>query len=227
VIKAAPALAGSAPWPVPYGIDKMPAGAASLDRFPRLLLHPGKALRLNDEAFELPPPAIGQEAVSTDIRLTDHLKRLSGTWNRPATLFIDNYFDHLRQVVAAHRAAIEQHLAPMAGLFAPEDVLYSAPLPLPRALPPLPDGESLMVDMLFWLGGRAEAVLFAPSPLLPAAERRRRERLAAAGIGVTVLTAGELAGPGVFAALLGEQGRAFWRDELLPSAPGGPRLPPF
>jgi hypothetical protein len=223
----APALAGTAPWPVPYGVDKAPAGPASLDHVSRVPLYPGKVLRLNDEAFELPPPAIGQEAVSTDIRLTDHLKRLSGTWNRPATLFIDNYFDHLRQVIAAHRAAIEEHLAPAAGLFAPEDVLYSAPLPLPRALPPLPDGGSVMVDMLFWLGGRAEAVLLAPSPLLPAAERRRREHLAAAGLGVTVVTAGELAGPGIFTALLGEQGRTFWQDERLPSAPGGPRLPPF
>lgn len=223
----APALAGPAPWWMPYGVDKAPAGPASLDRFPHLLLYPGKVLRLNDEAFELPPPAIGQEAVATDIRLADHLKRLSGAWNRSATLFIDGYFEHLRQVIAAHRTAIVEHLAPVAGLFAPEDMLYSAPLPLPRAVPPLPDGESVMVDMLFWLGGRVEAVLFAPSPLLPTAERRRRERLAAADIGVTVLTAEELAEPDTFAALLGEPGRAFWRDERLPSAPGGPRLPPF
>jgi hypothetical protein len=227
VSEATPALAGPAPWPVPYGVDKASMGAASLDHLPQVHLHPGKVLRLNDEAFELPPPAIGQEAVATDIRLADHLKRLSGGWNRSATLFIDGYFEHLRQVIAVHRAAIEQHLAPVAGLFAPEDVLYSAPLPLPRALTPLSSGESVMVDMMFWLGGRAETVLFAPSPLPPAAERRRRERLAAASIGVTVLTAGELAEPDTFAALLGEQGRAFWQDEPLPSAPGGPRLPQF
>lgn len=220
-----PAFAGRAPLLVPYGADKAPADSGSLLHLPRMPLRPGEALCLNDEAFELPPPAIGQ-VDTLDVRLAGHLKRLAGGWNRNAALFIDLYFAHLHAVIAAHRAEIARRLAPMAGLFAPEDVLYSAPLPLPRALVPLED-DWVPVDMLFWLGKRVEAVLFAPSPLTPAAERCRRERLAAAGIGVTVLSAADMAKAGTFPALLGEDGAAFWRDDTLPAAPGGPKLPEF
>lgn len=226
----AEAPAGPAPMVVAYGTGKPPAEAAGLVNLPRVRLHPGEVLRLNSEEFDLPPPVVGQEMVATDIRLADHLKHLSGGWNRIAVLFIDGYFAHLRAVIADHRQEIARRLGPVAGLFAPEDMLYSAPLPLPRAqLPPAESGgsEHVPVDVFFWLGGYAEAVLFAPSALMPAAERRRRERLAAAGIRFTCLTAGDIARPATFAALLGETGGAFWRDDALPIAPGAPRLPAF
>ncbi|MBS7534047.1 hypothetical protein KHC28_10300 [Ancylobacter sonchi] len=211
-----------------YGVDRAPADPSRFDDLLRMRLLPGEVLRLNDEAFDLPPPAIGQEKVATDLRLAEHLKRLAGGWNRSAAQFIGGYVAHLHAVIAAHREEVAERLRPMAGLFAPEDVLYSAPLPLPRALLPLDDGGGAVpVDMFFWLGGRAEAVLFTPSPLLPTAERRRRERLAAAGIGVTVLAAADLAKPDAFADLLGERGNDFWRDEVFPVAPGAPRLPDF
>ncbi|GLK84761.1 hypothetical protein [Ancylobacter defluvii] len=223
--------AGPAPMVVAYGTGKPPAEAAGLVNLPRVQLHLGEVLRLNSEEFDLPPPVIGQETVAPDIRLADHLKHLSGGWNRTAVRFIDGYFAHLRAVIADHRQEIAQRLGPVAGLFAPEDMLYSAPLPLPRTLLPLPSDsggdEHIPVDMFFWLGGYAEAVLFAPSTLMPAAERRRRERLAAAGIRVTCLPAGDIARPETFAALLGETGGAFWRDDALPVAPGAPRLPAF
>jgi hypothetical protein len=221
-----PALAGTPPL-IAYGADKASASA----NFPRVPLHPGELLRLSSEHFDLPAPAIGQESVPVDIRLADHLKRLSGGWSRAASLFIDGYFAHLREVIAAHQAEIAARLAPMAGLFAPEDVLYSAPLPLPRALLPLANDEGgadqVPVDVLFWLGDEAKAVLFAPSPLTPGAERRRRERLESAGIDLRVLTARDLENGETYAALLGEKGGAFWRDEVLPIAPGAPRLPAF
>ncbi|MBS7541865.1 hypothetical protein [Ancylobacter oerskovii] len=223
-------LAGSPPL-VFYGLDKAPQDAGRFDHLPRVPLLPGEALRLNAEAFDLPAPAIGQD-IAPGPRLAGHLKHLSGNWSRLGGLFIDGYFAHLQGLIAAHRAEIAARWAAMAGLFAPEDVLYSAPLPLPRALLPLPaEGggiDHVPVDMFFWLGaGHAKAVLFAPSPLLPAAERRRRERLAAAGLEVRVLAAADLARPGAFADLLGERGNGFWRDEVLPAAPGAPRLPEF
>lgn len=228
---AAEAPSGPVPMVVAYGASKPPAEAAGLVNLPRVRLHPGEVLRLNSEDFELPLPVIGQEKVATDLCLADHLKHLSGGWNGTAVRFIDGYFAHLRRVVADHREEIARRLGPLAGLFAPEDMLYSAPLPLPRALLPLPaEGggtEPIPVDMFFWLGGYAEAVLFAPSALMPAAERRRRACLAAAGIHFTCLTAGDIGRPETFAALLGETGGAFWRDETLPVAPGAPRLPAF
>ncbi|MCJ8141832.1 hypothetical protein MKI84_02790 [Ancylobacter sp. A5.8] len=220
-----PALAGLPPL-VAYGAEKAPA-TGSLDSLPWVPVHPGELLRLSDEALDLPAPAIGQENTPTDMRLAEHLKRLAGGWNRSAGLFIDGYFAHLRSIIASHREEIGERLDGMAGLFVPEDVLYSAPLPLPRAVLPLEAGGHVPVDMFLWLGETAVAVLFAPSALLPAAERRRQEQLAAAGITVRMITGADLARPGIFAELLGERGNGFWRDELLPIAPGAPRLPSF
>ncbi|UOK72689.1 hypothetical protein [Ancylobacter polymorphus] len=220
-----PTLAGAPPL-VAYGVEKAPANG-SLDGFLRMPVRPGELLRLNDEALDLPPPAIGQETTPTDVRLAEHLKRLAGGWNRSAGLFIDVYFAHLRSLIARHREEIDERLGGMAGLFAPEDVLYAAPLPLPRALVPLAAGVQIPVDMFLWLGETALAVLFDPSPLLPSAERRRQEHLAAAGIVVRRISAADLSRPDLFAELLGERGNGFWRDNVLPIAPGAPRLPSF
>jgi hypothetical protein len=220
-----PTLAGAPPL-VAYGVAKAPANG-SLDGFLRMPVRPGKLLRLNDEALDLPPPAIGQETTPADVRLAEHLKRLAGGWNRSAGLFIDVYFAHLRALIARHRDEIDERLGGMAGLFVAEDVLYAAPLPLPRALVPLAAGVHIPVDMFLWLGETAMAVLFAPSALLPSAERRRQEHLAAAGITVCRISAADLSRPGLFAELLGERGNGFWRDNVLPVAPGAPRLPSF
>ncbi|MPT23435.1 MAG: hypothetical protein E2577_10745 [Starkeya sp.] len=220
-----PTLAGAPPL-VAYGVEKAPADG-SLDGFLRMPVRPGELLRLNDEALDLPPPAIGQETTPADVRLAEHLKRLAGGWNRSAGLFIDGYFVHLKSVIACHRDEIAERLGGMAGLFAPEDVLYAAPLPLPRAWVPLAAGVHIPVDMFLWLGETAVAVLFDPSALLPPAERRRQEQLAAAGISVRTITAADLSRPGLFAELLGERGSGFWRDNVLPIAPGAPRLPSF
>lgn len=200
----------------------------ALARLPSVLVEPGRMLRLNSEAFDMPRPAPGPP--SLEQRLADHLRHLSGGWNGSAVRFIDGYMAHLRTVIDAKRPAIAERLEPVAGLFAPEDVLFSAPLPLPRALLPLADDGGTVpcpVDMLLWLGDAARAVLFAPSTLTPGAERRRRERLTAAGIGLCVMGPADLARPAAFADLLGESGRTFWRDEILPVAPGAPRLPHF
>lgn len=220
-----PTLAGAPPF-VAYGVEKAPANG-SLDNLLRVPVRPGELLRLSDEALDLPPAAIGQENTPTDVRLAEHLKRLAGGWNRSASLFIDGYFGHLKSVIARHRDEIAERLGGMAGLFVPEDVLYAAPLPLPRALVPLAAGGHVPVDMFLWLGEAAVAVLFAPSALLPPAERRRQEQLAAAGMNVRVITAADLSRPGLFAELLGEHGNGFWRDNVLPIAPGAPRLPNF
>ncbi|MCS0496274.1 hypothetical protein NVS89_14310 [Ancylobacter sp. MQZ15Z-1] len=220
----------AAPVDVAYGADRPAAGAAPAESVPRISLVPGEALRLNSERFVLPPPPIGQGHVPLDQRLADHLKRLSGTWNRLAASFVDAYFAYLQSQIETHRGAILDRLAPLAGLFAPEDTLYSAPLPLPRALVRVPSAkgsEWVPADMLFWDGQRAKAVLFSPSPLLPGAERRRREHLLAASIEIAALAAGDLAKPETFPTLLGPLGADFWRDEALPVAPGAPPLPEF
>ena len=225
--------AGEGPVLVPYGVDRLPT-SSGWDS-PCLNLRSGEVLRLNCEEFDLPPPIVGQEDRPLDQQLADHLKRLAGGWDRSSTGFIDAYFAFLRSVIVNHHHEIEARFAGFAGLFEPADTLYSAPLPLPRALVPLPEDAGAAprwarVDIMFWLGGQhpcqtARAVLFSPSRLPPKAERLRRESLAAAGVNITVLEPGAEASPGVFEAILGDRAHTFWRDETLPTAPGGPRLP--
>jgi len=230
--------APTTPEPIAFGVAGLPP--AFDPRAPDPLVpcgvplarvRPGEVLRLNDEALDLPPPALGDEETALDARVIAHLKRLSGGWNRGADVFLDGYFMYLREAVARNRAAIEERLAPFDGLFRPEDVLWSAPLPLPRAflsVPPPVGGaaEAVAVDFAFWLGERVLAVLLAPSALTPGAERRRRERLDAAGIGVATFDAAACTDGARFAALLGAEAR-FWESDALPCAPGAVRLPDF
>ncbi|WP_029352044.1 hypothetical protein [Bosea sp. 117] len=221
--------APTTPEPIAFGVAGLPP--AFDPRAPRGVplarVRPGEVLRLNDEALDLPPPALGDEETALDARVIAHLKRLSGGWNRGADAFLDGYFMYLREAVARNRAAIEERLAPFDSLFRPEDVLWSAPLPLPRAfLSVPPPAEAVAVDFAFWLGERELAVLLAPSALTPGAERRRRERLDAAGIGVATFDAAACTDGARFAALLGAQAR-FWESDALPAAPGAVRLPDF
>jgi hypothetical protein len=214
---------------IPYGADNWPVAriaelaAMPAPGLPMAQVRPGAMLRINSGGLDLPPPPPTDAEVPVAERIAAHLKRLSGAWNRPAALFVDRYFAFLQDQIDAHRAELEARLAPFDGLFRPDDFIYSAPLPLPQAYLPAPAPDYVKVDFAFWLGARMVAVLLAPSPLTPMAERRRRERLAAAGIEIADARAGDLTGMW-FAQRLGAKGSHFWEGETLPAAPFSAKL---
>ncbi|MDF2998088.1 MAG: hypothetical protein K0R27_3725 [Xanthobacteraceae bacterium] len=229
--------------PIPFGIDAgalariSPGGGGATAGFPSAVAHPGRILRINDAGLELPAPAIGEPEMSTAERVAAHLRRLAGAWNVPAARFIGHYFAFLGRQLETHRAELEEKLAPFDGLFAPEDFIFSAPLPLPRAhlLAPAEGhggqpaaADYVAVDFAFWLGDAPTAVFALPSPLTPGTARRRDERLAAAGVRLVSYGAIDLADPefGLFPRILGEAVR-FWEGEALPSAPVTRGLPEF
>jgi hypothetical protein len=230
--------------PIPYGIDAaalariLPGALAAPAGSTVAVAVPGRMLRINNAGLDLPALGIGEPELSAAERVADYLTRLAGAWNKPAARFIERYFAFLDRLIATHRTELEAKLAPFDGLFAPEDFIHSAPLPLPRAClfaPVEPHGgepmpaDYVQVDFAFWLGAAPVALLAAPSPLTPGAARRRDERLAAAGVTVFAFGAADLADPGfgLFARILGEQGCRFWEGESLPSAPGTRGLPEF
>jgi hypothetical protein len=230
--------------PIPYGIDAsslariLPGASDAPAGLPVALNRPGELLRINNAGLDLPAPGIGEPNMSVAERVAAYLTRLAGAWNAPAMRFIERYFAFLNQQIEMHRAELLEKLAPFEGLFAPEDFIHSAPLPLPRACLFAPveahggepvSADYVQVDFAFWLGAAPVALLAAPSPLTPGAARRRDERLAAAGVTVFTFGATDLADPefGLFARIVGEQGRRFWEGEALPSAPGTRDLPEF
>lgn len=217
---------------VPYGSDNWPVqrleelAAAPVAGLPIAEVQPGRMLRINGGALDLPPLPPTERDTPTPPRIAAHLKRLSGGWNKAASLFVDRYFAFLEAEIAGNRAALGARIAAFDGLFRVEDFLYSAPLPLPQAYV----GHALVkVDFAFWAGDRMVAVLLAPSALTPMAARRRREQLAEAGIETADCNAAQL-GDSAFAwfrTTLGAQGCHFWEGERLPSAPASPKLPTF
>jgi len=225
---------------IPYGVDSWSPDRLSIPRltgdgfeiaadFPFALITRFEApLRLNNCGLELPAPGPFDAEASPAERIAAHLTRLSGSWNLMGARFIERYFAFLNQQIATHRTELDARLAKFDGLFQADDFLYSAPIPLPRAFLHAPEpGTSghgpeafVQVDFAFWLGNSPLAVLPAQSTLTPAATRRRKERLAAAGIPIVTYGAADLAAPdfALFKRLLGELS-AFWEGETLPSAP--------
>lgn len=230
--------------PIPFGIDAgalariAPGGGGATAGFPSAVARFGRVLRMNNAGFDLPAPAIGEPETSTAERVAAHLTRLAGAWNAPAARFIERYFAFLDRQIEDHRADLADRLAPFDGLFAPEDFIFSAPLPLPRAALFAPaDGHGgepthadyVAVDFAFWLGDAPSAVFALPSSLTPGAARRRDERLAAAGVTCVSFAASDLADPefGLFRRILGPEACRFWEGETLPAAPVERGLPEF
>jgi hypothetical protein len=160
----------------------------------------------------LPPDAmqdmIGDHAARI-AAMTAWLQGLCGDYAPLRRRFIAAYLGWAAAEIAAHRAALEDALRRYDGLYVPEDFLWSAPRPLPRAWLPA-GGERLFAEIAFWIDGTPLAIE------LSARETPRQVAFRDAGIAVVRLEPEAL---GDFAAGLPEFPRAFWRGERLPVSP--------
>ncbi len=142
----------------------------------------GEPLRISSVDLGLPRPgSLGAGSFSRRELILAALERLLDPFDALGRRVLARYFAYLDRRIGRARAAIEARLAPFHGLYAPEDYLFSAPLPLPRAH--LPVGEGLLVpaDVAFWTGRGFAVALARPARLSPAAQRERLHRLDAAG----------------------------------------------
>ncbi len=196
---------------IPYGLDRLPRTTDANDpRLPGAVVGADK-LRLNSE----PLP---QDAVT--LTSTDHATRietirrwlggLCGDYNPNRQRFIDAYFRSIITHLNAYGDELIERLGQYDGLFLPQDWLWSALRPLPRAWLPA-DGKLLACDFAFWDGEHPIAVE------LTAQETERTHALRAAGVEVQCIASGMLDRDILGA--LPDGFRWFWRGEDLPSSP--------
>ncbi|GAC1347191.1 MAG: hypothetical protein NVSMB18_31440 [Acetobacteraceae bacterium] len=146
-----------------YGMERLPRSLDLNDkRLPAVEL--GSApLRLNSEPV---PAAVlesaGEGHAARVAALTAWLQSLAGDYAVARRGFVAGYMDVLAAEVDRHRAALTAGLARYDGLYAPEDWIWSALRPLPRAWL---DGER--IDVAFWDGTAVIAVRLEQGAAIP------------------------------------------------------------
>lgn len=135
-------------------------------------------------------------------------------WSRHGKLFLTRYFDFVAETVRRNAAAIGERLAPHGDVFAVDDVVFGALLPLPR--PTLPGRPG--AGFAFWTGEELLALHIAPAPHTAGA-RDWDVPIADFTLDRVALDGRE----GFAAALPGALGD-FWRRPALPRGPLGTRL---
>lgn len=195
---------------IPYGLDRLPR-ALSVDdpRLPAAAAGPG-VLRLNSEP--LPPLAMPDRAGDHAANLAAAIgwyASLCGDYARTRRQFIEAYFAFLADGIAAHRATLAERLRRYDGLYTPEDVLWSAPRPLPRAWVPARQAW-LPADLAFWDGTAVLAVE------LSARDTPRAAALRAGGVAVLRIAPDSI---GALGPVLPAMFHEYWRDARLPASP--------
>ena len=154
-----------------YGLEGLPRDPHN-PRLPRVTV--GSAiLRLNSEPLPADLAPVEPSHAGHLVALRDWLLAQCGDYAADRRRFVESYLDWVAASIAAHRPALQQRLARFDGLYTPEDFLWSAPRPLPRAWLER-DGQWQRVDMLFWDGTAALPVdpARAPDEQLPDALHR-------------------------------------------------------
>jgi hypothetical protein len=192
---------------IPFGLDRLPRTLQPDDpRLPGVDVG-GDKLRLNTE--QLPAEAMTLTAGDHAARVAamkQFLRRLCGDYAPPRLRFVDRYIDCMAAHLHTHRDELARDLQRYDGLFAPEDWLWSALRPLPRAWPRAGAGM-VAVDFAFWDGTRAIAIDLGGG-------------VRAEDITVCRITPAALAGhPGALLDLLPDSFRCFWQAQILPVSP--------
>jgi hypothetical protein len=203
---------------IPFGLARLPRSIGHDDpRLPTAAVGT-KPLRLNTEPL---PPAAMPEAVPDHAArvaaMQDWLISLCGDYAPLRRHFILNYFAFLAAELRTHEVSLAEDLARYDGLYTPDDWLWSAPRPLPRAWLPSaasPDpGGMLPAEIAFWDGNQPLAIE------LSARETPGQAALQAAGIQVLRITPDTIATPGAVGNLLPAAFHQFWRGQTLPVSP--------
>jgi hypothetical protein len=193
---------------IPFGMDRLPRALSPDD--PRL---PGvtvgaEPLRLNTEP--LPAEAMVSATADHAARVTairSHLHSQCGDYAPLRLGFVDAYLESLTAHIDAHREELSRQLQTYDGLYAPEDWLWSALRPLPRAWLRRDAGMEI-ADFAFWDGVQAIAIDLAGGSLGTDA-----------GTIVRICPDVLAADPPALWHLLPEAFHCFWRAQTLPVSP--------
>jgi hypothetical protein len=196
---------------IPFGLERLPRTTSADDpRLPGVVVDAEK-LRLNTEP--LPPTVVALGAGDHAARVAAVVRWLSGQCGDYAPQrqrFIEAYIRCIAEHLRAHHDEVVVGLRRYDGLYAPQDWLWSALRPLPRAWLTA-KGRLLPCDIAFWDGTQVSAIELA------AQETDRAAALRAAGIAVCRIGLDTLAEDVL--AVLPVGFRWFWREQTLPSSP--------
>ncbi len=204
---------------IPFGLDRLPQSIGSDDA--RLPTAPAGTLLLRLNTEPLPQTAMPEAANDHAARVAaaiDWLASLCGDYALLRRRFITTYFAFLAAQLDAHRTTLVAQLARYDGLYTPDDFLWSAPRPLPRAWLPGTAGP-IPAEIAFWDGMQPLAIE------LSARDTQRRAALRAAGLPVLQVAPDVLADPAMLGALLPAPFHAFWRGQTLPASPFRRKIP--
>ncbi|HVC61670.1 MAG TPA: hypothetical protein VND19_15065 [Acetobacteraceae bacterium] len=195
------------PHRIPFGLDRLPRTLPPDDpRLPGVFVGEDK-LRLNTEP--LPAEAMASAAGDHAARVAamkQFLRGLCGDYAPRRLRFVDCYIDCMAAHLDAHRDELARALQRYDGVYAPEDWLWSALRPLPRAWLPA-DAGMVPVDFAFWDGAQAIAIDFSGG--------QGKAGIAVCHVGPDVLAHDPLA----LLEVLPDRFRRFWRDQILPVSP--------
>ena len=192
---------------IPFGMDRLPRALSPDDpRLPGVTV--GDApLRWNTEP--LPADAMAQATGDHAARVAamrTFLHALCGDYAPLRIRFVDAYLDALAAQIDAHRSELARGLQRFDGLYAPEDWLWSALRPLPRAWLRC-DGGMVRADFAFWDGTQAIAIDLT-------------DGMQVTGIAVCHMPSDVLTGdPLALLALLPAGCQSFWQAQILPVSP--------
>jgi hypothetical protein len=153
------------------------------------------------------PLVIGNHAARVAAAI-DWLTDLCGDYAPLRRQFIAAYFSVIATQLEAHRVDLVERLTQYDGLYAPEDFLWSALMPLPRGWVPV-GNQLLPADVVFWDGVQPIAIEIASRTTA------RQSALDAAGVLVLRIEPGTMdVGPS-----LPESFQHFWQGQIFPSSP--------
>lgn len=142
-----------------FGMDRLPRSLSPDDpRLPSVTLT-AAPLRLNSEPLPPETVAAGQGGHAARKAAAEAwLSAACGSYAPLRQRFIAFWLRFAAAHIASHRAELQEKLRPFDGLYAPEDFVWSALRPLPRAL--LPAGDAIVpADVAFWDGTQLIVVL--------------------------------------------------------------------
>lgn len=168
------------------------------------------------------PPGAGRDAGDQLRAIEAQLLADCGDWNHAAAGFVRAYVAALRDETAVRADALAERAGPLAGLIQPLHWALGAPLPLPRAWPPGPQGDlpAAPVDMAFRVSGRLHVLSLGGGTPRPS-QRRFLEGLETGGARLVTLAPSDWQEPGLLARL----GPGFADPFDYPGLPRGPFRP--